>query len=65
MCNAMSTWSLTWVDKITDTGNSIVTSRLDQVLHFRPQKLDHYQSFCEYLASKVSFGLLVLCIVDC
>ena len=65
MCNAMSTWSLTWVDKITDSGNSIATSRLDQVLHFRPHKLHHYQSSCEYLASKVSRVLLVLCDVDC
>ena len=65
MCNAMSTWSLTWVDKITDSGNSIATSRLDQVLHFRPHKLDHYQFSCEYLASIVLCGLLVLCNVDC
>ena len=61
MCNAMSTWSLTGVDKITDSGNSIATSRLDQDLHFRPQKLlHHYQSSCEYLAIKVSGGLFAM-----
>ena len=65
MCNAISTWSLTGVDKITDYGNPISTSRLDQNLRFRPQKLHYYQSSCEYLAIKVSGGLLVPCDVDC